>query len=100
MEREALEDWVEKARIVPYTRHTIIDRKELLQEVEKTRRQGYGVAIGEYRTMLASVAFPIREDGKSAVGAFNLNFSIDEFSKRMSENFVIEVRSIINQFGL
>lgn len=100
MERETLENWVATACVVPYTRLTIIDREKLLQEVEKTRRQGYGVAVGEYRDMLASVAFPIHENGRHITGTFNLNFSVEEFSKRMSEEFVCEVRESIKRFGL
>lgn len=100
MEQKALENWITKARIVPYTRHTIIDREKLLQEVEKTRRQGYGVSVGEYHDMLASVSFPLHEDGKKITGTFNLNFSVEEFQKRMSEGFVNEVKESIKQFGL
>ena len=90
MEQDALMEWIAKARIVPHTRNTIIDRDELLQEIVRTRSQGYGVAVGELYDMLASVAFPIRDGGRRITGTINLNFSVEKFRTQMSQTFVQE----------
>ena len=100
MEQDALMEWIAKARIVPHTRNTIIDRDELLQEIVRTRSQGYGVAVGELYDMLASVAFPIRDGGRRITGTINLNFSVEKFRTQMSQTFVQEVEEALKRFGV
>ena len=100
MEDEALGEWISKARLVPHTRNTIIDRNALFREIMRTRKQGYGVAVGELYDTLASVAVPIRNGEKDIIGTLNLNFSVDRFQSQISDQFISEVQDTLKHFGV
>jgi len=50
------------------TEHTIVDRRELLRQLDIARREGYAVCIEEQEVGLSSIAVPIR-DHTGAVSA-------------------------------
>ena len=47
-------------RLEPVTPNTIIDKKTLLKELEKVRKQGYAISLGERIPGGASIAVPIK----------------------------------------
>ena len=91
MGQEELKAWMSRAQLIPHTQNTIIDRDELLREIVRTRRRGYGMTVGESRDNLASVAFPVHEDNGRVVATLNLNFTVEKFQAQMSEEFISSV---------
>ena len=62
-----------------FTEHTITDRRELEEQLQTVRDQGYGFTLEEYQIGLAAVAAPIRDiEGRvvAAVGMSGPNFRI------------------------
>ena len=62
-----------------FTEHTITDRRELEEQLQTVRDQGYGFTLEEYQIGLAAVAAPIRDiEGHvvAAVGMSGPNFRI------------------------
>ncbi len=100
MEPEALARWVSTARLVPHTRYTIIDRDALLAEVARTRANGYGVTVGELYDQIASIAFPVHDKHGCITETINLNFTVEEFHRQMSEEFVRQVQEALHGFGV
>jgi IclR family KDG regulon transcriptional repressor len=52
-----------------YTTRTIVDRAELLAQLEAVTQAGYSVESGEYFEDVASIAVPIRDYTRSVVGS-------------------------------
>ena len=52
-----------------FTERTIVDRAQLLAQLEAVARNGYAVDSGEYLNEVSSVAVPIRDYTRSVVGS-------------------------------
>lgn len=52
-----------------YTDRTIVDRAELMAQLETVVRAGYAVDFGEYLDEVASIAVPVRDYTRSVVGS-------------------------------
>jgi DNA-binding IclR family transcriptional regulator len=52
-----------------YTPRTIVDRGELLEQLNVAARQGYSIDNGEFFADIASIAVPIRDYTRSVVGS-------------------------------
>jgi IclR family transcriptional regulator, KDG regulon repressor len=52
-----------------YTSRTIVERTELLEQLDSVAREGYSVDSGEYFEDVASIAVPIRDYTRSVVGS-------------------------------
>jgi len=100
MGQKELMEWISTARLVPHTRYTIIDRDALLAEVVRTREKGYGVTEGELYDQIASIAFPVHDKHGDITETINLNFSMENFQRQMSERFVRQVQEALRGFGV
>jgi DNA-binding IclR family transcriptional regulator len=52
-----------------YTDRTIVDRAELLAQLESVAREGYAADSGEFMEEVSSIAVPIRDYTRSVVGS-------------------------------
>jgi IclR family transcriptional regulator, KDG regulon repressor len=52
-----------------YTNKTIVERSELVQQLQSVRREGYSIDSGEFLEDVSSVAVPIRDYTRSVVGS-------------------------------
>lgn len=62
--REALDEMLENYEFVRYTENTIINKEELLKELNKIREQGFAVDNEEIATGVRCVAVPVFGIGK------------------------------------
>jgi DNA-binding IclR family transcriptional regulator len=60
-------------RLVRLTPRTIVDRRELRAELERTRRAGFAVAVEELELGLHAVAAPVFDAGGACVGAVSVS---------------------------
>jgi DNA-binding IclR family transcriptional regulator len=60
LEDAELELMIEYLRIVPFTRQTITEKKQLFKEIEKVRKQGYSISLGERVPESASISVAIK----------------------------------------
>jgi DNA-binding IclR family transcriptional regulator len=66
------EESVVAAGLDPYTRLTLIDRRELADALAETRARGWGLSVEEWRPGLAGIAAPVRTSGGLVVGAVGI----------------------------
>jgi DNA-binding IclR family transcriptional regulator len=73
---EELDDLLERMELVGRTEKTIVDKAELLAEIEKARQQGYAMSVEEYLSGLITIGAPLFSgtNGKG-VGAVSFDFS-------------------------
>ncbi|NHN49430.1 IclR family transcriptional regulator [Halostella sp. JP-L12] len=69
---EEIEDIVSRRGLPRATEYTIVDRDELLTEIETIRSQGYAVEDEERVKGVKSVAVPIESDGESPPAAISV----------------------------
>lgn len=55
-----------------FTERTIVDRAQLLVQLESVARSAYAIDIGEFLDEVSSVAVPIRDYARSVVGSLGL----------------------------
>jgi len=78
----------------PYTPHTVADRDDLLQRLDRIREDGYAVEDGEYKIGLRSVSAPVRVAG----GEVRYTLTTIGFFRRASgEDFLTAVRHTVEQ---
>lgn len=100
MEDEALKRWLEEGVFLPYTSFTIIDKEQLYQAIQETRRQGYGVGARELYDDVYAVAFPIHDQSGGVTGTFNFRMLPETYQERMQSGFVDKVQRELKNFGL
>jgi DNA-binding IclR family transcriptional regulator len=59
LEKEKIEEILEKKSLIRYTPKTVIDPKQFLREVEKVKKQGYSLDDEEYIPGVRAVAAPL-----------------------------------------
>jgi IclR family acetate operon transcriptional repressor len=64
--------------LVPLTRRTIVDESKLEQELERTRRRGYGIDDQEFREGVACAAAPVLDNGH-AVAVYAVSAPAERF---------------------
>lgn len=80
-----------------YTRHTIIETDQLLQQLNEIREKGYSVEDGEYKVGLRSVSAPVFD----AAGEVRYALTTIGFFRRVSaDDFVNAVKMTVNQAAM
>jgi len=64
--------YIKAAKLIPYTSNTIVEKKQLLRELEETRRRGYSVNREEHLLNRAAIGAPIFERGGRLSAAISL----------------------------
>lgn len=74
---DSLKEMVAMIEFAPKTRKTIIDKDQLLKEIEKTRDRGYAMCVEEYLPGLITIGAPlINLDTGKGLGGVSFDFSI------------------------
>lgn len=71
--RNWLESHLQAVQLQPLTAHTITDRGQLLEELDRIREQGWALVDQELEEGLRSLAVPIRSPDGEVVAAVNLS---------------------------
>ncbi len=72
LDKEEVAFYLKQADLVSYTPNTIVTKKQLLTELDETRRRGYSLNRGEHLLGRAGLAAPIFGREKQLVGAICL----------------------------
>jgi len=86
---------LDKKDLEPHTDKTITDKDNFLQELEKVRKQGYGVEIEENEEGISCIAAPIIDNNGDIIAAV----SISGPSTRMTERRLEELQPLIKKTG-
>src|SRR5712692_10076767 len=79
-----------------YTDRTIVDRAQLLEQLQSVIREGYAVDAGEFFEDVASVAVPIRDYTRSVVGSLAVAGPCYRIS---TERIAIELAPLVLEAG-
>ena len=82
-----------KSGLTPYTPHTIVEKAQLMSQLDEIRRKGYSVEDGEYKIGLRAVSAPVT----AASGARCVLTTIGFFRRATSEDFVASIRHTTEQ---
>lgn len=73
LDDDALDAYLESARLRKLTAITVVDREPLRQAILRTRQQGYAWVDGELDDSIAGLAVPVRDQDGSIVAAVNVS---------------------------
>ncbi|NPV85647.1 MAG: IclR family transcriptional regulator [Anaerolineae bacterium] len=77
-----------RTQLVPLTPSTIVDPAVLQMEIEKIRRQGYGVSHGEWIADAAGVSAPVFDAGGEIAAALTISGPIQRFTQENVSKYV------------
>ena len=86
---DAIEDYLESARIRPRTPYTITSRPKLQAELVRVREQGWSIVENEVEADLVGVATPIRGLGGRVVAALNVSAHDRRLTAEMAEKAIL-----------
>ena len=89
--RDAL---LKKARMIPFTPHTVTDTAQLIRSLDEISEQGYAVEDGEYKIGLRSVSAPVFDNAGQIRYALT---TIGFFRRAVSEDFLNAVKHTVEQ---
>lgn len=73
--REKIEDYLDKTALIKLTEKTITNRDDILNELVKTKKRGYGLDIGENQDGICCIGFTIKKNG-DVLGAYSISAPI------------------------
>lgn len=73
LSKHELESYLKKTRLVPYTPNTIISRKQLLKDIEKTRLRGYAIDLEEALLGVFCLGTPIYGHNNKALASISIS---------------------------
>lgn len=73
LDPEARREHVARIKLVPLTPYTIVDKQQLLDELERVREQGWCIVDQELEPGLRSVAAPVYASSGETVAAINIS---------------------------
>lgn len=68
---EQIKDYLSRVELIPYTKNTIIDPKQLLKELGKIKSQRYSIDNEEHRLGLKAIGVPVFDYTDLAIGAIS-----------------------------
>jgi IclR family KDG regulon transcriptional repressor len=72
LSREEIESYLSRIELIPYTRNTIVDKGDLLRELEKIRKNGYSVDNAEHRLDLRAIGVPIFDYSNQVIASISI----------------------------
>jgi DNA-binding IclR family transcriptional regulator len=73
MPPERLEQFLSQEKMQRYTEHTITDKSQLINELERIRQNGYAIDDEEYEVGIRCVAAPVRNKRGAVVAALSIS---------------------------
>jgi IclR family KDG regulon transcriptional repressor len=80
-----------------YTKNTITNIEDLLEELELTRRRGYSTDNSEEEIGVSCVAVPIRDYGNSVIGAVSLSGSSARINQDNVPLIAEDIKKAVNE---
>lgn len=71
-----LGEYLEDVQLAPLTRHTTVEREQLLAQLQLVRQRGYAVVDQELEVGLRSAAAPVRDGAGRVVAAINVSMGV------------------------
>ncbi len=88
MSEKDLEDYLESEELKPLTRHTFSNREDLLEELSKTRQNGYAIDNRELDENIRCIAGPIRDETGKVVAAISVSGPVARLKMVRLKSFI------------
>lgn len=85
---------LKKARLIPFTPHTVTDAQQLERDLDNIREDGMAVEDGEYKIGLRSVSAPVFDSSGEIRYALT---AVGFFRRAKSEEFLSAIRDTVEQ---
>lgn len=73
--RETVEQWLDEMKFIPYTPHTIVSKKALLEQLDSIKTQGISVESEELTLQRGCIAVPIRNISGQVIASVSVSGS-------------------------
>jgi IclR family pca regulon transcriptional regulator len=77
----ALDDYLARVELVPYTHMTVQDKNELRRELRAIREQGFGVTENQYEIGMRGISVPLKSRHGIVIGALSVSMMISGSSR-------------------
>lgn len=97
-----INDYINKIELKAFTKNTITDKNILREELQKTRKRGYAINIGERYDEVSAVGFPLFTNTKTVKFAVSLTYPQHYVDKqKLDLDHVIKIgREIIDEISI
>ncbi len=85
-EKEFINKYLSTTQLVKITNNTITDKSVLLNELTSIRDKGYGVSLGQWDKLSASVAAPVFDYSKKIIAAITLSGPCSYYSRSIIQD--------------
>lgn len=94
MPERSRDSLLKKARLIPFTPHTVTDAGQLTRGLDTIRKVGYAVEDGEYKIGLRSVSAPVFDNSGGIRYALT---AVGFFRRAVSEDFLSAIMHTVEQ---
>ena len=91
VDKEELDRFFATEQLIPYTEKTIVDKAELLKDLEEVRRKGFSVCESEYEDGNRSIAVPVYNHVNKIIAALGITWPL---FRETSEKFQTGLESV------
>lgn len=92
MEENEINEYLSNIDLTKIGKGTIVDKKKLAKEIERSRYLGYTVSYGELETESAAVGVPIRDYTGQVIGGLSIAGPLNRFHSKNIDFFVQEAK--------
>lgn len=91
LEDHEIESIIERQGLDSQTENTVVDRNELLEEIEEVRNRGFSISMGERIEGVHSISASVVGQDKDDIGAVSLSGPVSRMSKNQIEGEYADV---------
>lgn len=96
LSKEQFDKYLLKTNLIPFTDHTIIDKDRLIEEINITRTNGFGIANSEFIQNLCCIALPLRDTFNRIIGTMNFTTTSDKYGLLTNKELIQEVKDVLS----
>lgn len=96
LSKEQFDKYLQKTNLIPFTGHTIIDKSRLIEEIERTRTNEFGVVNSEYIEDLCCLALPLKDTFNRVIGTINFSTTSDKYGVLTNKEFIQEAKGVLS----
>lgn len=86
--KEYIESYLQNTKIEKFTKYTVTDHDEIMEELKKIRELGYAVSESEVDMDTFTVSVPIFKKGNMIVGCISVSCPAYRYSKELEMKFI------------
>jgi IclR family transcriptional regulator, KDG regulon repressor len=93
------EEIINSIELIPYTPNTIVDKNQLMQELEKIHHQGYSVSHGEWMAEASGVAAPVFDRNSQVTAVITISGPSQRFGEETMKSCIALVVDVAEKLS-